>query len=82
MLPRVTMIAYHITLSTVFKGVFQFAYGYKPFSILINFENFLLTHPFPFNRGQLNKHLAWRKLKEWETWKLVCYKVLTQKLNF
>ena len=63
-------------------GVFQSAYGYKSFNILINFENFPSADPFPFDRSQLNKHVAWRKLKEWETSTIVLYKVLTPKLFF
>ena len=33
---------------------------------------------FLFNRSRLNKFLAWRKLREWETSKIVFYKVLTK----
>ena len=62
---------------------FQSAYGYKSFSILINFENLPRARPvFHLTEVNLKKLLAWRKLKGWETSKSVYYKVLTTKLFF
>ena len=54
--------SYHVIYSL--EAVFQSDYGYKSFSVLINFENFPTFRPFSFNRCRLNKFLAWRKLKE------------------
>ena len=73
---RSTMITYHIMWSIIFKAFFLSAYSHKSFSILINFENLPPIRLSPFNGSRLNKHLAWRWLKEWETTKILFYKVL------
>ena len=67
---------------TTLKCGTQCAYGYKSLSILINIEKFPSTRLFLFNRSQLNKYLAWRRLEERETWKIEFYKVLTPELFF
>ena len=79
---RSTMITYHIMWSTMFKAISLSAYSHKFFSILINFENLPPTRPFPFNGSRLNKHFPGRRLKEWETSKIVFYKVLKHQNYF
>ena len=77
---RSTMITYHITWSTVFKVFFSLL---TVTSLLVFWQilSFPLAHPFPFNISQINKHLAWRRVKEWETSKIVFDKLLTAKLS-
>ena len=58
-------VSYHVIYSI--QGVLQSAYSYKPFSILISFENFQFP-PIRFRLTEVDLRNTWlgKNFKEWE----------------